>query len=123
MDEKTPVLLFSDSVYSKLRLAQFIIPLLGSLYLGLGPIWGLPATEQVTGSITVFSTFLAGLVKFSEGKYDKSEIKYDGDMVVHELVGDDGEPVITYSLELNRDAGEFKNDNSIRFKVTKDPLG
>jgi len=117
MDEKTPALLFSDSIYAKLRASQFIIPLLGTLYFGLGAIWGLPATEQVTASVTVFTTFLAGLVKVSEGAYDKSEAKYDGDMVVH----DDGQGGIIYTLELNRDAGEFKDDGSIRFKVTRKP--
>lgn len=115
--EKSSALLFSDSLYSKLRLSQLVVPLLGSLYFAIGTIWGLANVEQVLATSTVVASFLGGLVKLAEGAYDRSDEKYDGDMVVR----DDGEGGIVYSLELNRDAGEFKNDNSIRFKVTKNP--
>lgn len=117
-DEKTDPLLLSTATYKKLRLAQLAIPLLGSLYFGMGTIWGLPGVEQVTASVTVFVTFLAGLIKVTESVYDSSEERFDGDMVVK----DDGEGNIVYEMELNRDAGEFKDDKSIVFKVVRKPL-
>ena len=117
-DEKSNPLLLSTSIYKKLRDAQIFIPLLGSLYFGIGTIWGLPGIEQVTATVTVFVTFLAGLIKVSESVYDSSEARFDGDMVVK----DDGQGNIVYEMELNRDAGEFKDDNSIVFKVVRKPV-
>lgn len=117
-DEKSNPLLLSTSIYKKLRLAQFVVPLLGSLYFGIGTIWGLSSVEEVTATVTVLVTFLAGLIKVSESVYDNSEARYDGDIVVK----DDGQGNILYEMELNRDAGEFKDDKSIVFKVVRKPL-
>lgn len=117
-DDASNVLLLTTSTYKKFRLAQIIIPLLGSLYFGLGTIWGLPGIDEVTASVTVFVTFLAGLIKVSENVYDSSETRFDGDMIVKV----DKEGHVVYELELNRDAGEFKEDKSIVFKVVKKPV-
>lgn len=117
-NENSSVLLLSTSTYKKLRLTQIVVPLLGSLYFGIGTIWGMPGIEEVTATVTVFVTFLAGIIKVSEGVYDNSEARFDGDMVVK----DDGQGNIVYEMELNRDAGEFKDDNSIVFKVVRKPL-
>lgn|SRR5512134_1524802 len=55
-------------VYDLVKLiALVLLPAAGSLYFGLAAIWGLPAGEQVVGTITLVDTFL-GLVINKTGK-------------------------------------------------------
>lgn len=101
-----------DSWYRRLRLVQLVVPVTATAYFVLAAIadW---SSIEVLATTTVISTVVGCVVKVSENDYDKSDAKYDGDMVVFE----DEEGNILYTLELNRDAGEFKKDKSIRFKV------
>lgn len=78
---------------------------------------GLPAAEQVVGTIAVIDVFLGSILGLSTKGYNASEAKYDGNMVFHTDPGG----VAKYSLELNN-AESFANKNDILFKVVNKPV-
>lgn len=66
----------SNRMYDTLKeLALTVLPALGTLYFGLASIWGLPAAEQVVGTITAVDTFLAVVLKISGSSYKNAEGK------------------------------------------------
>lgn len=104
----------SDTAYDKLkRLTQVGLPSLGSLYFGLSQIWGLPAGEQVVGSLALLTTFCGVILGVSTKNFNKVEASMDGQM----LVSTDLEGKKTYSLELNGDPSDLADKDSISFKV------
>lgn len=70
----------SNKVYDTLKFwAQVGLPAAGTLYFTLSTIWGLPAAEQVVGSIVAFDAFLGVVLGFSSASYkDKTEGKMIG---------------------------------------------
>lgn len=85
--EKLSIL--TNNVYDKFNtLVMVILPGLGALYFGLAQIWAFPEPEKVVGTITVVSVFLGLFLKNEKRKYDKSDAKYDGTMIVdHSIDG------------------------------------
>lgn len=75
--------IINDTLYDVVKfLALIAFPAFGALYFGLAGIWGLPAAEQVVGTVTVVDTFLGVLLGISKQRYDNSDAKYDGVMEV-----------------------------------------
>ena len=104
----------SNKVYDVLKfLAQIGLPALGTLYFALAGIWGLPAAEQVVGTIVAIDTFLGVLLGISTSAYDKSDAKFDGTMEV----GETPEGKSIFSLNLNEDPEILENKEQIVFKV------
>ena len=69
-------MILKNSTYDRLKwIAQILIPLLGSLYYGLGKIWNLPYVEEIVGTITVIDTFLGGLLGISTMNYEDKKQK------------------------------------------------
>ena len=63
----------SNKVYDVLKwIAQFLLPALGTLYVALASIWGLPYGEQVVGTITAIDTFLGVLLGIASNSYCKN---------------------------------------------------
>lgn len=61
-----------DNTYNTLkRIAQVVLPALGSLYFGLAQIWGLPYAEQIVGTIALIDTFLGVILGISTKSYNK----------------------------------------------------
>ncbi len=64
----------SNKVYDTLKwIAQILLPALATLYFALAAIWGLPAAEQVVGTITAIDTFLGVLLGISTSNYKKRQ--------------------------------------------------
>jgi hypothetical protein len=95
------------------KLVQVYIPATSALYFGLGSIWGLPAVEQVVGTLAVIATFLGVCLGLSSKQYDVSEAAYDGKVVVE--TNDAGKK--TFSLELEGAPSDLEQKNSVSFKV------
>ena len=73
--------LLSNTVYDRLKYtAQIGLPAAGTLYFTLAQIWGLPAAEQVVGTIVAIDTFLGVLLGFATKTFNESEAKFDGDV-------------------------------------------
>lgn len=101
----------SNSVYDKLkRLTQVGLPALGTLYFTLSVIWGLPASEQVVGSIAALTTFCGVILGVSAKNYDFGE---DGQ--IHITHPEPGKKL--FSLDLEGDPQDMEHGDVIQFKV------
>lgn len=78
----------SNRLYDTLKyIAQVVLPGVGALYFGLAQVWHLPNAEEVVGTVTVVDSFLGVLLKKSSDNYEKSDLKYDGEIHVDEKTG------------------------------------
>jgi hypothetical protein len=112
MTNGSPIL--KDNVYNFLKnLVQIVLPAAATLYLSMAGIWGLPAAEQVAGSMAAIATFIGVLLRISTKAYNASDLSFDGNMIVSE--SEDG--VTLYSLELNGDPEALLTKKSVSFKV------
>lgn len=114
------MILLKGKLYDTLKfLALLVFPALGTLYFALAGIWGLPHAEQVVGTIVAIDTFLGVCLQLSSTAYNKSDDKYDGDVVFEEGIG--GKQVV--QLELNEDPNglptRIEDRGELRFKVKK----
>lgn len=110
---KTPWL--NNKAYDILKyLALVLLPALGTMYFALANIWGLPAAEQVVGTIVVVDTFLGVIIRYASKQYEGSDARFDGEMVV--VPQKDG-PTL-YSMELNVDPATLADKSEVSFKVT-----
>lgn len=55
------------------RIAQYVLPALGTLYFAIASIWGLPYGEEVVGTITAVDAFLGAILGISTYQYNKEE--------------------------------------------------
>jgi Putative phage holin Dp-1 len=94
------------------KIAQLWLPAFGTLYFTLAGLWGLPAADEVVGTVVAVDTFLGVLLGLSSAAYPG-----DGDINVsrNEL----GE-VEKYSLELNEEAENLADKNAVTFKVKEE---
>lgn len=61
----------SNKVYDILKyVCMIVLPALGTLYLTLSGIWGLPYGEAVAGTITAIDTFLGAILMISSKNYN-----------------------------------------------------
>lgn len=61
----------SNKVYDILKyVCMIVLPALGTLYLTLSGIWGLPYGEAVAGTITAVDTFLGAILMISSKNYN-----------------------------------------------------
>jgi Putative phage holin Dp-1 len=106
-------MMLTNSTYDKLkRVTQVGLPALGSLYFGLSGIWGLPAGEEVVGSIVLLTTFLGVILGVSTKNYKESDANVDGEIVVQRVEGKK-----LYALELTGDPHDLENQQHVIFKV------
>ena len=102
-------MLFTNDVYDILKkIAQYVLPALGTLYFALAGIWGLPYGEQIVGTITAIDTFLGVLLGISETQYNG-----DGMMLIDTSNPDKD----VYRMELNDDISELSSKKQVTFKV------
>lgn len=107
--------IMSDSIYQKVKfLVVTFLPAFSTLYFALGTIWGLPAVEQVIGTIAAVTTFLGVLLGISTRAYANVPPSYDGVISVG-TNPDTG--VKTYSLELDSDPEQLDQKSSVTFRI------
>lgn len=93
-------------------ITQVALPALGTLYFALAGIWGLPAAEEIVGSIVAVDTFLGVLLQISANNYKNSDARFDGTIGVFE---NDGKKVFT--LNLDSDPEKLDEKDEVVFKV------
>lgn len=63
----------SNKVYDALKwIVMIVLPSLGTFYLVLSGIWGLPYGEQISGTIGAVEVLLGSCMMLSSAKYNKS---------------------------------------------------
>lgn len=118
-DEPGTVTFLSPALYSKLKNTVLVgLPVIGSLYFGLGQIWGFPNVEEVVGTTTVITTVLGGAVAVSKKRYDESDAPHSGEIIV---TRDDG-GVKGWMLALDGDPEELGEKKSVSFKIVDNPV-
>lgn len=106
----------NPKLYDVLKfIAQVLLPALGTLYVGLAALWGLPNPEEVSGTVLAIDTFLGVVLHLSSTAYKKSDDRFDGVMEVMPTPNGDK----TYSLQLNGDPADLEHQDQVSFKVTK----
>ena len=103
----------SSKLYDKLKfVAQVLLPALGTLYVALAAIWGLPNPEAVSGTVLAVDTALVTLLHISSVSENGPAV---GTIEVHEH-----EQGTKFSLELEGDPEkELKTRDRAVFKVKK----
>lgn len=75
--------MLSNKLYDTLKtIALVILPALGTFYVALSAIWGLPAAEQVSGTIVAVVTLMGVIIKLGDASYNASEGRFDGNLIV-----------------------------------------
>lgn len=102
----------SDLFYNRLKkLTQVGLPALGSLYFGLSQIWGLPAGEEVVGSLALLTTFFGVTLGISSKNYSNNEA--GGEIkVTHTAEGGK-----LFTLELEGQPEDLEHEQRVVFKV------
>ena len=109
-------MLFNNKVYNIIKhLVQVGMPAAATLYLVLADTWELPNAAEVAATITGVATFLGVLLGFSTRQYNKSSLRFDGEMVVEP--DEDGNTI--YGLVLNEDPEVLQTKKEVVFNVKK----
>lgn len=110
--------MLQNKTYDHLKTAVVVIlPALGAAYFSLSEIWGLPAGQQVVGTIAIITTFLGVVLRVSSTQYYNSDEPYDGKLVTTQ----DTSGGVKYFLELGIPPDEIPNQKNVNFKVAKPP--
>lgn len=105
--------MITGKLYDGLKfLAQILLPALGTLYFTLAQIWGLPAAEEVIGTIVAVDAFLGVLLGISQVNYTKATA--GGVMNVVPTEGG-----TKFDLQLDGDPSELADKHEVRFRVQK----
>lgn len=104
----------SPGLYNKVKFFVLtVLPASSTLYFTLGAVWGLPAVEQVVGTLAAVATFLGVLVGIASNTFKKSDARFDGVVNIEKTT----EGGLVYSLELHSDPAELGSKNAVTFKV------
>jgi hypothetical protein len=69
-------MMITGKPYDALKfLAQIVLPAFATLYFTLAGIWGLPAAEQVVGTIVAVDTFLGVVLQISSANFNANTAK------------------------------------------------
>jgi len=93
--------------------ALIYLPALGTLYVTLATIWGLPSGEQVAATALGLSTFLGVCLKISKTSYDNSDKSTDAYLYV------DGDGVKRFETKKTTD--EVAQMKSLNVEVKREP--
>lgn len=107
----------SDEAYGLVRLLTTVyLPGLSTLYFALSSIWGLPAAEQVVGTIAAVNVFLGLVLAQSRKNYNDSDNpagRFVGDVSV--VKGQSGAEMV--NLEFNQPPAQVLAQPEIKLKV------
>lgn len=95
-------------------LVQIVLPAIAALYLTLSGIWGLPASEQVVGTIVAVELFLGVVLGISTKKFYESDDRFDGDLVI-----EPGAEKDVMRFEMNDEPIDLGLKSEVAFKVKK----
>lgn len=99
----------SNKTYDVLKwIAQYFLPALAALWLGLAKVWGFPYGTEIGATLSLIDVFLGAVLGISSKNYQG-----DGNLVINT---EDPEKDV-YSLELNGDITELADKKSVTFKV------
>lgn len=64
----------SNKVYDILKfIAQIVLPALATFYVTIASLWGLPYSEEISGTVMAIDTFLGAVLMISSNQYHKDK--------------------------------------------------
>lgn len=112
------ILITNGKTYDKLKfLAQIVLPALATFYFTLAGIWGLPAAEQVVGTIVAVDLFLGTILQLSSTAYSKSDARFDGAINVTDI-GD--KTAMQFEFNDDEQVRTLGEKKEVVFKINKD---
>jgi hypothetical protein len=107
--------ILSTKMYDVLKpITTTVLPGLTALYVALGAIWGLPAVDQVVGTVAAVNVFLGLLLQLATASYNNSDSKYAGTLNVIETPEKK-----TYQLDVTGNPEALEKSGPVQFKVNK----
>lgn len=77
--------MISNKLYNILKyLALIGLPALGTFWMVVGALWGAPHTDEVVKTIVALGALLGALLVLSNAKYNASDARFDGTLIVDE---------------------------------------
>ena len=111
MPKKPTEIELKSKNYDRLKpTVQVWLPAVASLYFALSQIWGLPAAEEVVGTIAAVTAFLGVVLGISTRNYNKHK---DGSFVIDDT---DVEKDL-FTLELDVPVEDLYGRKELRFKT------
>lgn len=102
--------MLSNKTYDAIRwVAQYFLPALGTLYVTIATIWGLPGGEQVSATVIALALFLGVIMGISKKSYTAGENQYDGVLRIGDIEND--------GLQVDRTLEELEGMDEIKIKV------
>lgn len=112
--KKQPWVTITNGLYEFLKFFLLVIsPSSAAIYLWLSTIFKLPLVPWAVISYLLVTSVLGVFLYVSSRTYSRSDLRYDGKMLVTE--NEEGE--LLYSLELNDDPNVLRMKAHISFKV------
>jgi len=110
--------IFSNKAYDALKwVALTGLPAAALLYFALAEVWGFPAAAQVMASVTAVDVFLGTVLGISNHRYNNSEARFDGSMVV-DMRDPETDRV---AFDMKRPVKELGQSDSVTLKVETPP--
>jgi hypothetical protein len=107
--------LVSNKFYDALKFCALIaFPAFGAAYFTLASIWGLPAAEQVVGTVTVVDTLLGVLLGVAKNQYTNSDARFAGTVT---MVPNHEEEATDLHISMKPDA--LSSEKEITLKVDR----
>lgn len=94
-------------------LTTIVLPACGTLYFAVAQIWGLPAGEQVLGTIIAVQAFLGVLLGISTQQYRNSDARFSGDINITKEPNGEKSAAISF----NEHPAELGDKTEATFKV------
>lgn len=123
--EGDPKGIFNNNTYNVLKfIAQILLPALGTLYLAIAQIWGLPFGREVGLTIAAVDTFLGIILGLSSKRYSEDVKEKALPRLENSLVKNAaGElkvfnnPEMPFLVELNQPPDNFLDKKTVTFVV------
>lgn len=107
-------MMITGKTYDALKwCAQILFPAVGTLYFSIAQIWGLPAAEEVVGTIVVIDTFLGVLLGISQSHFQEQTAKGTID-TFQSVTGE-----LKYTLNLDDDPSTLRHKKRAVFDVVR----
>ena len=91
-----------------------LLPAVGTLYFALATTWGLPAGEQVCGTLLAIQVFIAAVMHISTTQYVKSDARFDGAIVTEKTAAGN---FTRASLEFDQHPEDILKKDEVLLKV------
>lgn len=94
--------MISNKTYDMLKqVVTVVLPAAAALYVTLAALWDLPNPEAVAGTLAALATFGGVVMRISTNRWNESEDRYDGQLIMTGYDPDTGIPNLELNIAVN----------------------